>query len=76
MKLKKLRKLIKEFKSIKEEGFAGSGVGGVAGIGVAVGGDKSQAEPGVLPKDQPKFKKKSVPKSPVMSNFRRNPPKI
>lgn len=33
-------------KTIKEEGFGGSGVGGVAGIGVAVNGDQKQAEPG------------------------------
>lgn len=68
-KLKKLRKILKE---LKEEGFAGTGVGGVAGIGIAVGGDKSQAEPGV----NMKKRKKDFPKSPVMSTIRRNKPKM
>jgi len=39
----------KEFRIAQDEmkeDFGGTGVGGVAGIGVAVGGDKSQAEPG------------------------------
>lgn len=44
---KKLKCLIKEFRTLCEDGFAGTGVGGVAGIGVAVNGDKTQAEPGV-----------------------------
>lgn len=53
-------------KKIQEDGFAGSGVGGVAGIGIAVGGDKSQAEPGV------NIKRK---KPPVMSKIlKRKPP--
>lgn len=43
---------------MKEDGFAGTGVSGVAGIGVAVNGDKSQAEPGVNRKSR---------KSPVMN---------
>ena len=43
---------------IQEDGFGGTGVSGVAGIGVAVNGDKSQAEPGVNMKKH---------KSPVMN---------
>lgn len=43
---------------MKEDGFAGTGVSGVAGIGVAVNGDTSQAEPGVNMKKR---------KSPVMN---------
>ena len=68
-KLKKLRKILKE---LKEEGFAGTGVSGVAGLGIAVGGDKSQAEPGVNMKNR----KKDFPKSPVMSTVRRKLPKV
>lgn len=43
---------------MQEDGFGGTGVSGVAGIGVAVNGDASQAEPGVNTKKR---------KNPVMS---------
>lgn len=68
-KLKKLRKILKE---LREEGFAGTGVSGVAGIGVSVGGDKTQAEPGV----NMKRRKKDFPKSPVMTTIKRKLPKL
>lgn len=42
----KIREILKEMR-LREDGFAGTGVSGVAGIGVAVNGDASQAEPGV-----------------------------
>ena len=69
MNFQKLKRILKEIK-MKEE-FSGSGVSGVAGIGVAVNGDSTQAEPGVHMK-----KKKDFPKTPVNKVFKRNPPKM
>lgn len=75
--LKKVKKLIKEFKLIKEDGFAGSGVGGGAIAGAGIG---PQGEPGVHPQNQPGYKRKKdfpKPKSPVMSGmFKRKSPKM
>lgn len=68
-KIKKLRKILKE---LKEDGFAGTGVGGIAGIGISVGGDASQAEPGV----NMKRKKKDGAQTPVMHTIRRKLPKM
>jgi hypothetical protein len=38
--------IFKDFRKKLKEDFAGTGVSGVAGIGVPVNGDKAQAEPG------------------------------
>ena len=71
MKLLKLKRILREIK-IKEE-FAGNGVSGVAGIGVAVNNDQTQAEPGVHMKKKKDFPK---PNTPVMKFFKRTPPKM
>lgn len=83
---KKLKKLIKEFNSIEEDGVGGIGggaptntvgSGAIAGVGVKSSDPKAPSnfsEPGVLPKT--KKVPKNPQKSPVMSNFRRSPPKF
>lgn len=81
---KKIKKLIKEFRLLSEDGAGGIGGGNFVGTGAIAGAGVSSpdpkapvnfAEPGVS------MKKKKVPgsppvKTPVMSNFRRSPPKM
>lgn len=87
---KKLKKLIKEFRLIQEDGIGAApancvGGGAIASVGIPSSDPKAPAnfaEPGVRPEGMP-GKKKKLPKnpsspsrSPVMSNFRRSPPKM